>query len=541
MEMNIRSIPGSNTKYIGTAAPHHGEAFGSLFTIDVSIEDDNMMSQMKRITPTIPLPESESFKRVHDDGIDRYEDDWGTPWPLSEDFYLASYHDGGVYLLDRFGNKELICALNELPLSQTCFTRGTSQRCLRIQDPVPFCARTRPPVQPTKTWEGERAGLPDHNKAVISVMNVYSSDSPWTDSSWAGQRKIKYLRVVQLLTRSRPVFSDLKIGYGNQTIARMPLGIVPVEDDGSVYFEAPVGKAIYFQALDSNYMAVQSMRSITYVHPGEHLTCVGCHESKWETPPPVNPKALQRAPSKLVPEVGGVEPVNFHRLVKPTFNTTCVSCHMQKSKGPANMGYPAMEPYSFYFHGGGNGHIAKSIHGGSRTIPGWFGAYYSKTGKALLDSNHVGKVTEEEFRRTALWLDLNSLEFGAYYDTVAQRNGELRWPRLDVDSTNPQGIETDIGVASIYEKGPARIVYSSDLQISLKGSLINIINPERVKIHISIYDVSGRRLLDSYMEQGLYRKSLNLGHNYAASGLYFVRLTSMRGEQLLTKSVVFLK
>ena len=61
----------------------------------------------------------------------------------------------------------------------------------------------------------------------------------------------------------------------------MVLGTVPVEEDGSVYFEAPVGKAIGFQVLDEKGLAVQSMRSVTYVHPGERLTCLGCHESKW--------------------------------------------------------------------------------------------------------------------------------------------------------------------------------------------------------------------------------------------------------------------
>ena len=53
---------------------------------------------------------------------------------------------------------------------------------------------------------------------------------------------------------------------------RWVLGTVPVEDDGSVYCEAPVGKAVYFQLLDEKGMAVHSMRSATYVHPGEHLS-----------------------------------------------------------------------------------------------------------------------------------------------------------------------------------------------------------------------------------------------------------------------------
>ena len=55
-----------------------------------------------------------------------------------------------------------------------------------------------------------------------------------------------------------------------------------MEEDGSVYCEAPVGKALYFQLLDEKGMAVHSMRSATYVHPGEHLSCLGCHEDKWK-------------------------------------------------------------------------------------------------------------------------------------------------------------------------------------------------------------------------------------------------------------------
>jgi len=45
---------------------------------------------------------------------------------------------------------------------------------------------------------------------------------------------------------------------------RVAIIAVPVEADGSAYFEAPVGKPIYFQALDGQGMAVQSMRSVTW-------------------------------------------------------------------------------------------------------------------------------------------------------------------------------------------------------------------------------------------------------------------------------------
>ena len=57
MEMSIRSIPNSN-KYIAVAAPHHGENYGSVIHIDTRIADDRAMSQVKRLTPDVLLPEA---------------------------------------------------------------------------------------------------------------------------------------------------------------------------------------------------------------------------------------------------------------------------------------------------------------------------------------------------------------------------------------------------------------------------------------------------------------------------------------------------
>ena len=39
------------------------------------------------------------------------------------------------------------------------------------------------------------------------------------------------------------------------------LGIVPVSEDGSAYFQVPAEKSIYFQVLDENYMELQRMRT----------------------------------------------------------------------------------------------------------------------------------------------------------------------------------------------------------------------------------------------------------------------------------------
>ena len=93
------------------------------------------------------------------------------------------------------------------------------------------------------------------------------------------------------------------VGVGKQSLTRGVLGTAPVAEDGSAHFQVPTDVPIYFQALDENGLAVQSMRSATYVHPGERLSCVGCHEPKQQAPAYTStvPLAWQQAPTKLQP------------------------------------------------------------------------------------------------------------------------------------------------------------------------------------------------------------------------------------------------
>ena len=133
VEMGIRAIPNS-PRYVFTAAPHHGEVYGSICLLDLSIPDDNHMSQVRRVTPDEPFPETEMDNRKH------YK--YGTPWPLSEDFFLCNAWENLV-LLDRFGNKELLAEHALLP----CLP----DERLRIIDPIPLRARPAPPVIPPRT------------------------------------------------------------------------------------------------------------------------------------------------------------------------------------------------------------------------------------------------------------------------------------------------------------------------------------------------------------------------------------------------------
>ncbi len=419
MEMSARAIPGSN-KYIATAAAHHGIAFGSLVSIDYRIEDDGAMSQVERLTPDVPLPESEVGRAEM-----RQAMAYGTPWPLSEDDYLCVYHpeggNRGVYWVDRFGNRELLYRDPEIP-------------CL---SPMPLRSRSAPPTLPQRTTQTAASDAADA-PATIAVMNVYDGDFEWPADS-----EIKALRVIQVFPKTTPPADKPRIGVATETNARAVLGTVPVESDGSAFFEAPVGKLIYFQALDDRGMAVQSMRSATYVHPGEQLTCQGCHERKHSPPSQFEelPVALTRAPSRITPAPEGANPFSYPRLVQPVLDRHCVACHRQEdavdlsgavagdfgwSKSYQNLAWK----YGFHFKVS-NGSIKSGIHGGSRTIPGQFGARASKLLGYLDERHHGVSLPPEDFRRVTLWLDANSEFYGSYHSTAEQARGLVVLPTLD--------------------------------------------------------------------------------------------------------------
>ena len=425
-EISFRPVPDS-PKYTATAVGHHKGFSGSLVLLNPRVPDDGKMAQLKRITPEYPFPE------VEPGGTFTY----GTAWPLGEDFYLCNYNFG-LYLLDRFGNRDVIYDPGPGPY--------------RVRDPFPLRARRMPPAMPVKTWQGRRAELAEHRPAVISIINVYASDAAGTLPEGV---KVKWLRIVQVIPQMLDNWFSLEsvsqVSFATDSIGRIPLGVVPVEEDGSVYCEAPVGKAIYFQLLDEQGMAVHSMRSATYVHPGEHLSCVGCHEDKWQkaSPTPSQPIALTRPPSKLVPEVtSGAMPFNYIQLVKiPVFDKKCVACHMEHPKAP-DMSYASLARNDRAFSQPGEHNSLSWVGvGGSRTTPGKFGAHASGLMKSLTTKPYHAdlELTPDELRRITLWLDLNSNEIGWIGNDksqiAAQKSGVALWPPVDVDPSNPTGVE----------------------------------------------------------------------------------------------------
>ncbi len=441
MEMDVRAIPESR-KLVATAAPHHGQAYGSLVLVDTAVPDDDKMSQVRRITPYARFNEAEVGATAQ----------WyyATPWPLSEEFYLCVYsptahtasnpgrHD--IYLVDVFGNQELVYSAGDIS-------------CL---SPMPLRPRPTPPIVPNVSTVGLAKGTTpapaaasqpasDANMAKIAIMNVYESHLPWPEGV-----KIKSLRVVHTVIKSTPVHHRPQIGYGCETGARAVWGTVPVEDDGSAYFYIPAGKTVLFQALDANGLAVQSMRSETWAQPGETLLCNGCHDRREQRPAPKDlPLALRRAPSNIAPDVDGSNPFNFPRLVQPVLEKNCVECHLKNANKegtrPPDLrkgdfmkdefrwyaSYRNLMPYAYHHGKEKYGLGDYDLWTLPRTTPGQFGARASKLYTMLAAGHHKINLTSDEMHRIALWLDSNSDFFGAYENLEAQSRGEIVYPKLE--------------------------------------------------------------------------------------------------------------
>lgn len=437
MELDVRAIPGS-PKFVATAAPHHGQSFGSLILIDPRVPDNDAMGPVKRLTPEIAFPETQG-------GTVSY----GEAWPLSEDYYLCVYDPEaaeqrsggpvgrgiyGIYLLDSFGNKELIYRDPEIG----------------CHNPMPLAARPRPPVVPDASVQvaaGEAA------EGTMAVMDVYRSFKPWPPGT-----RIKALRIYQILPQSLgstalPHTTGIPIPFTiSVNVARKILGTVPVESDGSAYFVVPARKELFFQALDENGLAIQSMRSATHVQPGEKAVCQGCHEPKQRTPPPSRdiPLALQRAPSRIQPDVDGTNPFSYPRLVQPVLDKNCVPCHRQRpdktprldsewvqikrnnwqTDGIFYASYLSLaEKYGFYDYGGRGWEDERTY----RTIPGQFGARASKLYSMLVSGHHDVKLSPEELHRIAVWLDSTSPFYGVYEREggLIQLRGGIAQPTLE--------------------------------------------------------------------------------------------------------------
>lgn len=436
-----RPVPGS-TRIMATAAAHHAMTAGSIILLDTSRGIDHL-EPITRLTPDALFPESEfPVGNWHNPAgvleppqVPVEEKRWPghsyrTPYPLSDEYFLAAYsfdpligepHANranmfGIYLVDRFGNKELLY-------------RDASISSLW---PAPLRARSRPPALPAN------GGHQTPGEGSFLLQNVYES---WPQLV-QGEVPIRSLRILQVLPKTTPNANSPRVGLANASPGKQVLGTVPVEADGSAYFSAPAGIPLSFQALDARGMAVQTMRSLTYLQPGEQTGCVGCHEHR--TVAPVAGAATlagQRAPSIIQPGPDGSKPFNYAILVQPILDKHCVSCHAGERtdggidlsgtpSGEFSVSYQALAPRVPFSEWKGT----PQANFEPLTYPDRFGARASSLLKLIVEGHEDVVLSPQELECLVTWMDTNALFYGTFdpADQRRQQRGErIAGPALE--------------------------------------------------------------------------------------------------------------
>jgi len=333
------------------------------------------------------------------------------PYPLSSKYFLVSMKPTprslwGIYLVDVFDNMTLVSE-----------TEGSA-----LFEPITFQPRRRPPVIPDRVRPGRAT-------ATVSIGDIYAGPG----LKGVPRGAVKSLRVFAYHFGYLGKASFEYIGTQAGWDVKRVLGTAHVEADGSAHFVVPANTPISVQPLDSEGRAVQLMRSWLVGMPGEHVSCVGCHENRAQTLPPRSAVAIQRAPERLTPWYGPARPFDFAHEVYPVLQRHCIGCHNENpAVGPRSqpsfrepgVAYDTLHPY---IHRPGPEADMALLNPME---------YHASTSRLIqmLEKGHHGvrldALPRESRERLYCWIDLNVPRHGAFelpadQQHIVQRRCEL--------------------------------------------------------------------------------------------------------------------
>ena len=398
-----REVPGTS-EIVCTLVSHGGDLNGPIALVDPRQGRFNPKA-ITNLTPDVAPQYDMNWLRQH-----CFRD----PFPISHDYFLCSHapvDKFGLYLIDRWGNRELLHLDPNIGSMAPTLLRPT----------------TPPPVL-TDTIAAETA--PSEQGQFI-VADVYRGLEPKVRRGM-----VKYLRVCQEVRANLRQLANGEYQQDHEPfmdwyatpvhlvsgshgwpsyVAKGDLGLVRVEADGSANFLAPAGKVLYFEALDENFTELQRMRSVVQLQPGEKRSCIGCHDDRMTAPPPGHdvPLALRGPPKALQPPPWGAGPFAYEKTVQPVWDAKCVRCHDAKDKDRINL----------------TGTLdAHSVPASYRTIieRGWvdyfdwgwaqrhkkaealtFGTLKSRLWQVVEAGHYEVKLTRNEMQAVKTWIDLN--------------------------------------------------------------------------------------------------------------------------------------
>jgi len=393
--------------------------------------------------------------------IDKYGQDgelFQYPCPLSETEYLVTYSPFGwaqkpvlfnIYYMTIDGRRELLASDPRISCNQA----------------IPLSPRPRPHLRPQ---------MADYQKDIGTyyVQDVYAGQS----LKGVPRGTVKKLRVVEIQFRAAGVRSNRNGGPAGGALVSTPvsidngtwdvkvvLGDARVYEDGSACFNVPARTPVYFQALDAKGQVVQSKRTWSTLQPGERFSCVGCHETKNETPMATTKPTLAMiaGPQKLAPFYGPTRGFSFNREIQPILDRHCVRCHNDRTKrrGPKkdltdlysgkttpaehaafslldipNCDSRAGRAWSDAYlalTAGGNPDKGPVRWLNAQSIPPLLPPYFAGSAKSplieMLEKGHNDvKLSREESEKIACWIDLLVPYCGDYFEGNCWNENELK-------------------------------------------------------------------------------------------------------------------
>lgn len=319
------------------------------------------------------------------------------PYALAGNFFIAA-QERSIVSLNREGKQRLVFKLPDDRFAPE----------LVLFEPRPLIPHEREKFKPDLTDPAQDVG-------TMLLTSVYIGRKMGT----VEKGTVKKLLIMEALPK--PInfqggMAPITMG-GSFTLERI-LGTVPVEEDGSAYFELPAKRALFFVALDGNDDSVKRMHSFTTVMPGETLSCVGCHEERTFTPQSqALPMAAKRAASKIRKIEGIPELYDFPRDIQPIFDKHCVKCHNpEKRKGHVIL---TGDRGPIYSHSYEQLTLFKQVadgrnRKGSNYDPYVIGAANSPLMKKLSGEHHGVKLSEHEIRTIRYWIESAAVYPGTY-------------------------------------------------------------------------------------------------------------------------------
>ncbi|MDD2598199.1 MAG: polysaccharide lyase family protein [Kiritimatiellae bacterium] len=325
--------------------------------------------------------------------------DYRDPWAFSDDLFMVAK------------GRELV-VMNNAGAESVIYQLPEEFKNCQLHEPRPVMPREREAVIADKTDPSKAVG-------VLFLEDIYEG----RQMREVQRGTITKLMILESLPKPINFTGGMDpLSYvGTFTLPRV-LGTVPVEEDGSANFEVPALRPVFFVALDKQGRAVKRMQSFTQVMPGEHQGCVGCHEERTRAPTPYSrgrglAQAMLRQPSEIDAGDRSFDVPDFPKHVQPVLNRSCVRCHNPDDrKGGVDLSPDHGPMFSMgYYHLVAWGQVTDGRNYARSNYPPYaLGSGGSPLMNKLDGSHHDVKVSAEDLRAVALWLDASAPYPGTY-------------------------------------------------------------------------------------------------------------------------------